>query len=394
MQENTFDTSFFHRSKWLVHALIISGALNIGLIAIFVNQAVKNTLPEEAIASFMTKNNSELLKVYSSFSYEKLIQELHNNEPAEEGYLKKDLALSCLVAFHHFDIDRALSGNSLEKRAFAYSDGRETIPITLFPGLNSSHYSSLQYFLQTEIWPLTSKGLFYEIKKGNTQISLKEAFFLSFEFYTLERVASYFLHFVNRNDLLELATLGEFDLLTNFAKKAKEGVQPESQYLEEILLEYLSLKSQIAANLLARLDQVSPLKKLSDDQIIEIINFTNENSPENEAFLKNILSGIRSNRVRQKAGEKLFLFANESPSDSLDIEKTVGRFIKEEIRAAIPEASEIIYTIKYGDTLWNISKQFKIDVDEIKRANQLDSEYHLKPGSTLKIILKSKETSG
>ena len=42
----------------------------------------------------------------------------------------------------------------------------------------------------------------------------------------------------------------------------------------------------------------------------------------------------------------------------------------------------LVYTVKKGDSLWKISQQFKVPVDKIKKANQLQSNI-IYPGQTL-----------
>ena len=48
----------------------------------------------------------------------------------------------------------------------------------------------------------------------------------------------------------------------------------------------------------------------------------------------------------------------------------------------------VYYTIERGDTLWSISKKFPgVEVDSIKRDNQIYNVHSLQPGTVLKIGL-------
>ncbi|MBI4363232.1 MAG: LysM peptidoglycan-binding domain-containing protein [Candidatus Doudnabacteria bacterium] len=71
----------------------------------------------------------------------------------------------------------------------------------------------------------------------------------------------------------------------------------------------------------------------------------------------------------------------QSPSVELEAKKQVlGLATKEE---PVPEFTS--YTVKNGDTLFNISQQYKIRWDLIAQINGLSEPFLLHPGQTLKI---------
>ncbi len=47
----------------------------------------------------------------------------------------------------------------------------------------------------------------------------------------------------------------------------------------------------------------------------------------------------------------------------------------------------IKYKVKSGDSLYTISKQFKVSINDLKRWNQLDVQQYLQPGQELKVII-------
>ena len=98
-----------------------------------------------------------------------------------------------------------------------------------------------------------------------------------------------------------------------------------------------------------------------------------------------------------KSGENLWLIAKKY---NLDVEKLkrfngfAGRSptIKsgDRIRLytdgeAIPEEQKLVYTVKSGDTLWAIASAYGIDVDELKKYNELTGKSIIRPGDKLVI---------
>src|SRR3989338_10566660 len=103
MTSFTQENSWIRRTKWLTQALIISGTLNIGLLATFAYFVLKErqgnfvlemkpTLPE-LIAKDAPPTNVQLIRSYSVLPYQELILRLENKDLAEEGLTKRDLAL-------------------------------------------------------------------------------------------------------------------------------------------------------------------------------------------------------------------------------------------------------------------------------------------------------------
>ena len=165
------DSPWVSRTKWLTQALIISGTLNIALIATFAYFVLKDkqqtlTLELKPTSTTPLITNAELLHSYSLLPYQELLLRLENSDHIEEGLTKRDLSLACLVAFHHFNLDKALGGLTLQKRTIPFTEGQETIDIPVFPGLTDYQFLAIIQYAKTEQWPLTSRGLFYELKRS------------------------------------------------------------------------------------------------------------------------------------------------------------------------------------------------------------------------------------
>jgi membrane-bound lytic murein transglycosylase D len=52
--------------------------------------------------------------------------------------------------------------------------------------------------------------------------------------------------------------------------------------------------------------------------------------------------------------------------------------------------SELIYTVKRGDTLWEIAQDFGVSLSELVRENGLKDPSRIKPGNKLKIKMSNK----
>lgn len=81
----------------------------------------------------------------------------------ENAYKEKEIALACLIYFHHFDIQRALKPQDLPMHKhvikWALKSG-ETLQLDLYPNLTKQEWNAIIHFASTERWPMTAKGLF------------------------------------------------------------------------------------------------------------------------------------------------------------------------------------------------------------------------------------------
>src|SRR5262249_51953030 len=137
---------------------------------------------------------AEVLAHLSQLSFPQLVSSLAHVQLIENGYAERDLALACLMAFHHFDIQRALpkNGQPQQKRLLAWKPtGQENaITLVVYPDLTQEQFDVLIQFAKMERWPLTAEGLFLHLKdqkeKNVFDDHLVETFVLTPEFWTVE----------------------------------------------------------------------------------------------------------------------------------------------------------------------------------------------------------------
>jgi hypothetical protein len=103
------ENPWIKKVKFLTQALVLSGALNICLVATFAytvlssrQEALSEPFEVSSMPTSTKRTNEELLQAYSFLPFSELLLRLENREAIEEGLCKRDVALACLVAFHHF----------------------------------------------------------------------------------------------------------------------------------------------------------------------------------------------------------------------------------------------------------------------------------------------------
>lgn len=369
MHDASFEGHLSKRSRPLVHALIISVALNLGLLATFITFIIKEkkieTLlqtkaPSKTVGKLasLSRTNASVLEEYENLSFAKLIQLLDNEELVEQGYRKRDLALACLVAYHHFDLQRSLPGMEFQKRAFSYSNGEKVIE--LFSGLDQERFQVIHYFARAEMWPLTSEGLYEEIKhrRENVPPSLMEAFFLSKEFFTIERAFTRLPFMFTRETLLSLLLEGNWALVKEAAAETVAHPAGEIPDIGAFLAGFEN--SKLAAYLLVALDSDHPYLKFSNEKLESFIELLDQRTTESELFLNRVASSARSDHLREMAAWRIQSWGSQVTVSSHE------------------------YVVQKGDSLWSVSRHFDVSMEKIREANQLQSDV-LTPGQRLRI---------
>ncbi len=376
--------------RLLAIALIFSGALNIGFLAAFAYFMLKDATPSLAIARPHKKGpeistNGQLVGTMSHLTFRELVSFLTNRELIEEGYTKRDLAVASLVAFHHFNLEKALAAPPAQVRVLSLPGDQK---IEIFPGLTEDQFQAIIRFAYQEKWPLTAKGLFCLLQKWETprDESLEQAFMLTPEFYAVQLLFQKTEAPQEPSLLLSLLSEGNWDLLDQFAHDQAQTLDFSNDQRRRFLLSYLSLHSSTAAQLLLRTDFLYALKRLEDRGILDLLTLLKRQSEEGTRFCLELLRSSRSDAIWQAAALTLYTYAGEMPTAPIDPKAVLARFAP--TPAAAPSPEPIVpgrfHVVKDGESLWKISRQYKVKVDDLVKLNGLEKD-SLFPGMTLKL---------
>ncbi len=383
--------------KYLLHGLIWSVAINIGLVTSLVCLSLRapSSVGDRLCVKTADKpvllhsSNLPILQRYFSYSFQDLVLQLSNSTLVRDGYKMRDLALSCLVAFHHFPVQRALGGFALSQRemTFVHVDGGECISIPLFPGLCDDHFQALVRFANAEKWPLTAEGLFYELKRQGVSApaSLQLAWTQTKEFSLVLRAFERVMEGVSSDLLYHMILEGDFDSFQSFLQKITWDASSLTK--AEVLRDYLNKGCVLAANLLVDLETEFALHDLSDEELVRLIALIQE-TKRADAFLKNTLQSMRSDRVHKKAAQKLYFFAKASCPTPYDHAIALQRFVPgykkvDTVEPMPKKPPSSLYVVQYGDSLWKIAKKYRTTVAKLKKRNNIKHEYLIQAGDEL-----------
>lgn len=344
----TSDSSFLLiKIRRLSQALLISGTLNIFMLVLLFYWVVserslapyfelKPVVDEHPLPLMNQLNFSDVVTRLSLLSFDQLVDKLDQTQLIDEGYAERDLALSCLVAFHHFDMIRALPkrGQPIQQRILRWKNPLtgESVTLPIYPGLTEEQFKSIIAFARTEQWPMTSEGLFTLLQKqkaGSTiDLSLVEAFMLTPEFLTVEVLFNRGDVQVRKQRLLEMVLEGDWPLLKLFFEQQKQLNDLSPARRQKFIMEYINKGSETAASLLKEGNPVP--------------------TPVITAHSSNKSGGSLSNATQ--SGKKCCR----------------------------------LYIVQEGDSLWKISRRFNVEMEVLKERNQLQSNA-IQPGTILKI---------
>ena len=415
----SFDQFWMRRAKTLTQALIISGTINIGLVGTFVYFVLKErhaalSVEPQRLSTDPSAHvsNEMIVRSYCALSFQELLVQLENTDFIEEGYTKRDLALACMVAFHHFNIDKALGGMIPQKRSvfFRSIDASESLGMTVFPALTEDHFYAIAAYATTEKWPFTSKGLFFEIKRAGIQSdpSLLEAFYTTPEYHSVYT----FLHKTSLPSdptvIISLMIEGDWEAFHDFCDQQRllQGFSVDKR--RAFLMSYLErFRSKTAAALLTYQDLEFVSRKLDDSSLVFFLGLIAEQKTALENMAKEILISPRADGIRKKVAGILYDLAQEPVPAAYDHMTAVKRFCPDMLSQSITQGPiavtaekqpivqppvvlikavglNRIHVIEQGDSLWKIARKYKITIQEIKTLNQLETE-KLRVGKQLKI---------
>lgn len=395
-------------SKWITQGLIFSVALNLALITSIVFNTVKGQEGHSKIKNKTplmtqvgeTSNLKQTLVSYSEKKFEDLIPLLSQDEHIEDGFTKRDLALSVLCHQHDLDIERALMGQATMLRYIPLQGAaNSTYEYPVFAGVTPAQYKLLQTFIQNEKWPQTSHGLFNRLLKNASDESLKSAFYLSKEFMYIDGLFCSLS--ISKEILLKIILQGSWEMLDNFIAQHHQ-IQNFSNALRiQFLSGYLNFGSQYAARLILEIDAGYALKKLDDSQIVALLSLLEDKTNLAENFAVHLAFGNRSDWVRQEACRLLYHYfglALPTPYNyseaihfisqkyQIDPMQTLTAAIspvstEENVTASLSPRSKT-YLVQDGDTLWKIARRNNVSLDELREANHLTTDL-IKVGMSL-----------
>lgn len=384
------------KHKALTLGLIISGALNIGFI-IHSGTAYKESASPSMIKPLYVQKKQVQTSLDSAvanlkqMSFSSLLTCLTNKEHILDGLTKRDLALSCLNSFHHFDLNKALNGSTFQTRSIKLNDGQE---ILVFPGLSNTQFEAVIKYGYQEKWPFTTLGLYKILQTSQKPLenSFYQAFFMTQEFQSLQTLFQKTHAIVDSTTLLTLIKEGGFDILDQFFKSQQQLLDLSTDKRRSVLLNYLSAGSKTAASLLVNFDADFALKRLEDQGILLTLSLLTEKNDFSENFCKSLLQSPRCDAVINAAAEKLTLFTGIAPKNIIRlhdhrddlVQSSAFSITTEEPKAIanVPKFKEHI--VKEGESLWKISRAYSVKVDDIVRVNDMDKD-RLYPGMILRI---------
>jgi LysM repeat protein len=386
------DEGWVKKFRVLTLSLIFSGALNIGLVAALVAVMLhgneESRLSQRAAKTSEERKvgNQSLLESMARLTFRELAAQLTNRDLLEEGYTRRDLAVAALVAFHHFNLEKALSSAPLQKREVKIGD-RE---VELYPGLSEDQFDAIIRFVYQEKWPLTTQGLFSFLKKKSSprDETLEQAFVLTPEFYALQTLFQKTDAPQDPAVLLSLVAEGTWELLDQFSKEQAQMLDFSVEKRRRLLLSYLTHRSPTAATLLLKTDAPFALKKLDDRGIVDLLSVLPGPSEEAKRFCVALLQSPRSDAIWQAAVAALYAFEGEPLPEPLDIRVAAQRFAGSSQPTAkstpTPAVQTRYHMVAAGESLWKIARQYKVKVDEIVRLNGIEKD-RLYPGMTIQI---------
>jgi LysM repeat protein len=359
MPMNEEPSFYLRKIRHLSQALFFSGALNIGVLGLFSYWVVRERPPtpycelkparagQEQVSLADRRNFSDLISSFHRQPYGQLITHLNTIQLVEDGYTVRDLALSSLVAFHDFDLGRALVSGPEEKRLLKWRDpttGQWTT-LTIYPGLSDRQFESIVAFAKTERWPITAQGAFLTLQKQKQEQhvdqSLVDAFMLTPEFLTVELLFRRSETSITRNRLLDMVLEGNWDLLRNFTERQRELNDLSRARRQKILLDYVAQKSEAAAYLLLDIENEFALKKLDDEQVITVLGLLSDKTANSELFALALLGGPRNKTVWRQAASCLYKYSGEPVPENWDYLASLRRFAPEKIALLIHDSKEM-----------------------------------------------------
>lgn len=375
----------------LIAALLLSVAVNVGLITslIFIalsdrdgREVVSEPLAHVTINKELSSQAQNVVNDYFKKSFRELVSLLEDTTPVAEGIVRRDIALSCLVCFHSFHIEKALGGLPFEVRNYSITnqDGGEQIAITFFPDLNDDTFAQINRFTRMEKWPLTPKGLFHMCKSGKESRSLTEAFFQTNLFSKLYKAFTHSGVSISKKDFASLIVHGNWEELQQIVRRLDP--QNEQEAMHQVLAHLVKERSVSAAELLVMREEKDLVAHGKNEEIISLVELVKTPSEEVLRFLGSVAEGIRPRYVKERAEKKLCMMAEAQAKTGSQAGARAGSEAQAR-NEVIPEIEPQKYIVKPGDSLWKIAVKFNVPLRTLRDKNQLGPTPVIHPGQVL-----------
>lgn len=306
------------RLRRITQCLFISGGVNILLLtAVFYLlfrespptpycEAKPASLGEQQTPLALDRSNAEVIRKFRTMPLDRLIPRLSNSQLVENGFTQRELALAALVAFHHFDIKRALGPlpAPLQTRTviFGKRPNGASAELTVYPCLSEAQFEAIVKFAQTELWPLTSKGLFLlRQKQGSGDASLSDAIFQTPEFIAVMRLFNSAQKPVDKQELLNMLLEGNWQMLSSFYDHQRASQDLSVARRQKFLLDYIDKRSATAADILLRYEGAFAVQKLDDQHVVMVLQLLDPGAPAGSAYAKALLKSPRKDTVLEAA---------------------------------------------------------------------------------------------
>ena len=152
-----------------------------------------------------------------------------------------------------------------------------------------------------------------------------------------------------------------------------------------------------AAQLLLDTDPEFVSKRLSDAQILTLLDLYTDPTPTSNTFATELLTSPRTDTVCKRAAAILYSLANEPLPEPYDHTLALQRFsptppiiqTKAAFQTPPPPSTpqKKLHTVQPGDNLWKIARKYHVSVDELMRTNRLDTSASA-PASSSKSLRK------
>lgn len=425
----------------LAYSLAISGVLNLLVLSFlfysFIQArppipycATNNALAHESLPLADQRGCAAMLELLWSLPFEQLVDHLADTHTIENGYDKRDLALATLIALHQLDGERGLNidPNTQEKRFFIWRPEAkgQAITFVLYPGLTEKHWEHLIHFIHAERWPFTTEGLAKRARqysKDDIPCDLLQLLATTQEVRVAKSILQKDHYPITETDTV----LFLLDLPWAQWQQLSVPLPPHSSLTrrQRLLMSALDANSSAAASLLTASEPDFIHQQFKDHQVITLLSCLPMEHPHGRTFAKSMLVGPRSERVRRAAAEWLYQNAKEVCPNPWSYEKALTRFAPEKllkkigastpslnkpktaplpVTRRVPSApapsqtrakspmrpceqkrpTERLHVVKEGDSLWRLSRQYRVPVEKLRIANMLSSD-KLQPGTVLKI---------